>query len=87
MKVGERVPRAERIHQLECAPTAFAARDPNRLLEPTKASAGHKMTDMDLDEAVRRRVTGSAHSQKIAMSGRDLAFAGRARPAWAKAMM
>lgn len=67
---------------LNNAPEPMVERDPARLLNSTKASEAARVYSEDLDAADRRRSTGSAHSSAVAMSGRDLQFAGRAKPVW-----
>ncbi len=59
-------------------------RDVNRLWGDTKASEANRITFEDLDEAERRRATDGAHSSRVAMTGRDLQFGGRAVPNWCK---
>jgi len=62
-------------------------RDPDRLLASTKASNAYKIRPEDLDDLDARRKTASAHSSNIAMSGRDLAYGGRAMPSWCRGVM
>jgi predicted nucleic acid-binding protein len=83
----ELAPRAEKISQIEITPEVIAYRDPNRLLELTKASQAQKLTDIDLDLAERRRTEAGAHARRIPFSGRDLQFGGRTKPAWCKPMV
>ena len=59
-------------------------RDPQRLVNGTKASRMAQLTSQDLEENELRRQTASAHTTKIALSARDLKFTGRATPAWMK---
>ena len=62
-------------------------RDPERLLASTKASTAYKISAEELDDLESRRKTASAHSSNIAMSGRDLAYGGRAMPNWCRGVM
>lgn len=57
-------------------------RDAGRLLTATKASEHAKVHAEDLLTAEERRHSAGAHSAAMAMSGRDLLFSGRAKPAW-----
>lgn len=59
-------------------------RDPQRLLAGTKASKQNALTYEALDQAERRRSGAGAHAAPVAMSGRDLQYAGRATPSWMK---
>ena len=52
-----------------------AARDADRLLATTKAYESSRITYDDLNVALDKRRTASAHSKPVAFSGRDLAFA------------
>lgn len=61
-----------------------AERDPDRLLAGTKASERNKLTYEALDAAERRRNSLGAHGANIALSARDLQYAGRATPQWIK---
>lgn len=63
-----------------------AERDPQRLLSGTKASELNKLSYEALDAAERRRSTAGAHGGSVAMSGRDLQYAGRATPQWMKSV-
>ena len=65
-------------------PCNEAERNPVRLLSSTKASKSNSLTYENLDDADRRRRMVGAHDSTIAMTGRDLAFSGRAVPAWIK---
>lgn len=67
---------------MSAAPEPVVERDPARLLSATKASQAAKVYGEDLDAAERKRSTAGAHSGTVAMSGRDLQFAGRAKPTW-----
>jgi hypothetical protein len=62
-------------------------RDPERLLASTKASTAYKISAEELDDLDSRRKTASAHSSNIALSGRDLAYGGRAMPNWCRGVM
>jgi len=64
------------------APEPIVERDRTRLLASTKAFEASKVHGEDLDAADRRRSTSGAHSKPIAMTARDLQFAGRAKPTW-----
>ena len=61
-----------------------AERDPQRLRSATKASEGNRLTYEALDQAQQRRGSIGAHGANIALSGRDLQYAGRATPQWMK---
>jgi hypothetical protein len=62
-------------------------RDPERLLASTKASTAYKISAEELDDLDSRRKNASAHSSNIALSGRDLAYGGRAMPNWCRTVM
>ena len=62
-------------------------RDPERLLASTKASTAYKISAEELDDLDARRKNASAHSSNIALSGRDLAYGGRAMPNWCQKVM
>ena len=64
--------------------TVEVDRDPQRLLAGTKASKLNALSYEALDQAERRRSGAGAHGAPVAMSGRDLQFAGRATPQWMK---
>ena len=57
---------------------------PSKLLAPTKASEGHRLTVEELDEMEHRRVAGPAHTARVAGGGYDLKFCGKAVPAWVR---
>lgn len=64
--------------------TVEVERDPERLLAGTKASKLNALSYEALDQAERRRSGAGAHGAPVAMSGRDLQYAGRATPQWMK---
>jgi hypothetical protein len=83
MQAAKKTERNRRVSDLmQHTAEPAVERDPNRLLVPTKASQAAKVYGEDLDAAEHRRATIGAHGQAIAMSGRDLAFSGRSKPAW-----
>ncbi len=77
--------KTERERKLSSGPNLYdgeVQRDPSRLLHATKASEAAKIHEEDLDAAQSRRANTGAHSAPVAMSGRDLAFGGKATPTW-----
>ncbi len=57
---------------------------PSKLLNLTKAAQSNRLTSEELDCAEHRRLSGSAHSARVASGGYDLKFSGRAIPVWRK---
>lgn len=76
--------REKAIMEAAVSVVAVAERDPDRLLAGTKASERNKLSYEALDAAERRRSSVGAHGANIALSARDLQFAGRATPQWIK---
>jgi exopolysaccharide biosynthesis protein len=74
--------RSKKIKDMKTTFDLDAKRDPNRLVAPTHTSTANKVSLEDLDYAERKRTVINAHDSKVAFSGRDLKFSGRAVPAW-----
>jgi hypothetical protein len=56
----------------------------SKLHSATKASVSQRMTAEELDAAEIRRQSKGAHERRVASSGYDLKFSGRAIPAWTR---
>ena len=56
----------------------------SKVMEATKASKSHRLSQDELDASERRRSSGGAHERRVAYGGYDLKYSGRATPAWRK---
>jgi hypothetical protein len=74
--------KSERVALIRSDIIFTAESDPNRLTNGTSASKAAQLTSVDLEEAEYRRMTATAHSRQIPLTGRDLKYSHRAIPIW-----
>ncbi|CAM9515356.1 unnamed protein product [Ascophyllum nodosum] len=83
-KDGQRQALQENMKAAVSAKWRGLAGDRARVMRATKASKEKTLQPEDLDDREDARTSLPAHCSRIALTGRDLRFVGRAVPAWRK---
>lgn len=83
-QIAKRTEREKRLSEI--GPSSKYQVVGSKLLSATKASEAMRVREEELDAAEHRRHSTGAHGSRIAGSGRDLQFGGKATPTWMKAV-